>query len=372
MSRSYPSRASPTPLVRRPLAAVALMVPLSPPWRRCPLPPQCACADSPAPAEGHGMVVAVSPPGADVGRDILQAGRQRRRCGRGHRLRPGRHLSGGRQHRRRRLHGRLSPAARPSRSSSTTARRPPPRPPRPCSPRTTAGTATSRSACRAPSAAWPWPTSASASCPGRTWSLPAVKLAEEGFVIDDALAGSLNWRRRQLAAIIPSCAASTGQGRRHGRLGGRRSPGAEGPGQDAAAASPSDGPDAFYKGAIADLIVAEMKAGGGLITKEDLAGYQAKVRTPIHGTYRGYDVYGPPPPSSGGICLVEMLNILENFDLQQAGPLVAGDAAPDDRGDAPGLLRPRPLPGRSATSSRFPTQPDDQGIRPQAGRRASI
>jgi gamma-glutamyltranspeptidase/glutathione hydrolase len=58
-----------------------------------------------------------------------------------------------------------------------------------------------------------------------------------------------------------------------------------------------------------------MKAGGGLITKEDLARYQAKLRVPIHGTYRGYDVYGPPPPSSGGTCLVEMLNILENFQL---------------------------------------------------------
>src|SRR5207249_3087142 len=59
-----------------------------------------------------------------------------------------------------------------------------------------------------------------------------------------------------------------------------------------------DGPDAFYKGAIADKIAAEMKAGGGLITKEDLAGYRAVARKPIHGTYRGYDVYAPPPPSS--------------------------------------------------------------------------
>src|SRR5262249_10518243 len=55
------------------------------------------------------------------------------------------------------------------------------------------------------------------------------------------------------------------------------------------------------------------------ITKEDLAHYQAKARQPVHGTYRGYDVYGPPPPSSGGICLVEMLNILESFDLRKLG-----------------------------------------------------
>ncbi len=62
-----------------------------------------------------------------------------------------------------------------------------------------------------------------------------------------------------------------------------------------------------------------MKEGGGLITPADLAGYTAKLREPIHGTYRGYDVYGPPPPSSGGICLVEMLNVLENFDLKKHG-----------------------------------------------------
>jgi gamma-glutamyltranspeptidase/glutathione hydrolase len=79
------------------------------------------------------------------------------------------------------------------------------------------------------------------------------------------------------------------------------------------------GADAFYKGAVADQIVAEMKRGDGLITADDLAKYQAKERKPIHGTYRGYDVYGPPPPSSGGICLIEMLNTLENFDLRKQG-----------------------------------------------------
>lgn len=77
------------------------------------------------------------------------------------------------------------------------------------------------------------------------------------------------------------------------------------------------GADAFYKGPIADQIVAEMKAGGGLIAKDDLANYRANQREPIRGTYRGFDVYAPPPPSGGGICLVEMLNVLENFDLKK-------------------------------------------------------
>jgi gamma-glutamyltranspeptidase/glutathione hydrolase len=62
-----------------------------------------------------------------------------------------------------------------------------------------------------------------------------------------------------------------------------------------------------------------MKAGGGLITKADLAAYKANERKPIHATFRGFDVYGPPPPSSGGIALTEMLNILENFDLKKNG-----------------------------------------------------
>jgi gamma-glutamyltranspeptidase/glutathione hydrolase len=80
-----------------------------------------------------------------------------------------------------------------------------------------------------------------------------------------------------------------------------------------------DGPEAFYRGPIARQIVAEMQSGGGLITLDDLARYEARVRDAIHGTFRGYDVYGPPPPSSGGICLVETLNVLEKFDLKGMG-----------------------------------------------------
>src|SRR5437899_2974676 len=64
-----------------------------------------------------------------------------------------------------------------------------------------------------------------------------------------------------------------------------------------------NGPDAFYTGELADLLEKEMKAGGGLITRDDLAKYQAKERKPVRMTYRGYDVYAPPPPSSGGIGL---------------------------------------------------------------------
>jgi gamma-glutamyltranspeptidase/glutathione hydrolase len=85
------------------------------------------------------------------------------------------------------------------------------------------------------------------------------------------------------------------------------------------------GPDVFYEGAIADEIVGEMKRGGGLIASEDLAGYEAVEREPLAFRYRGrYDVYVPPPPSSGGVCLLEELGMLETFDLGAWGRWSAG------------------------------------------------
>ncbi|HWP36787.1 MAG TPA: gamma-glutamyltransferase [Gemmatimonadales bacterium] len=79
------------------------------------------------------------------------------------------------------------------------------------------------------------------------------------------------------------------------------------------------GHDGFYTGETARLIAAHMRKYGGLITEEDLAQYQAVEQPPIHGTYRGYDVYSMSPPSSGGVALVQMLNILEGYDLKQIG-----------------------------------------------------
>src|SRR5438552_1946429 len=78
------------------------------------------------------------------------------------------------------------------------------------------------------------------------------------------------------------------------------------------------GPDVFYRGQIADLIVAEMQRGGGLITKDDLRRYQAKWRKPVQLTYRGYNIYSMPPPSSGGVTMGEILNILEGYDTLPA------------------------------------------------------
>jgi gamma-glutamyltranspeptidase/glutathione hydrolase len=78
-------------------------------------------------------------------------------------------------------------------------------------------------------------------------------------------------------------------------------------------------PDDFYHGAMARELAAAVAEGGGLITVDDLAKYEVKEREPIRGTYRGYDIISAPPPSSGGIALVEILNILEGFDLAKLG-----------------------------------------------------
>ena len=77
-------------------------------------------------------------------------------------------------------------------------------------------------------------------------------------------------------------------------------------------------PEEFYRGALATQIAKAIQQGGGLITAADLADYKAVERTPLHGTYRGYDIYSAPPPSSGGVALLETLNILEGFDLHAA------------------------------------------------------
>ncbi len=79
------------------------------------------------------------------------------------------------------------------------------------------------------------------------------------------------------------------------------------------------GPDAFYRGDIARKIATDMAAKNGLITIEDLKNYRAMVREPVHGSYRGYDIYSMPPPSSGGVHLIQLLNILEDYPIAFLG-----------------------------------------------------
>jgi gamma-glutamyltranspeptidase/glutathione hydrolase len=80
-----------------------------------------------------------------------------------------------------------------------------------------------------------------------------------------------------------------------------------------------NGPREFYEGMTARLIAEDMKRHNGLITLEDLRGYVAKERVPVRSTYRGCEIITMPPPSSGGVVLIEMLNILEGYDMRKMG-----------------------------------------------------
>lgn len=145
---------------------------------------------------------------------------------------------------------------------------------------------------------------------------PAAKLAAEGFTVNEKLAPGLN-------KTVAESKAYPELVRVYGKDGGKGEwkAGDKLVQPDLAktlSLIAEQGPDAFYKGAIADQIVAEMKAGGGFITHADLAAYIPVARQPQRGTFRGYEIYTNPPPASA-LCLVEMLNILENFDLKKQG-----------------------------------------------------
>ena len=156
--------------------------------------------------------------------------------------------------------------------------------------------------------------------------MPAVTLAEQGFAMSSGLARGLNSQLAPAAGgrggamtKFPASVAAYGKpGGGQWAAGDRLVLGDLGKTLRAIA---TDGADVFYKGWIADRIADDMKANGGLITKADLAAYQAQTRTPVRGTYRGYEIVAMPPPSSGGVALIEMLNILEPLDLKAKGLL---------------------------------------------------
>jgi gamma-glutamyltranspeptidase/glutathione hydrolase len=151
--------------------------------------------------------------------------------------------------------------------------------------------------------------------------MPAVNLAEQGFILSDALAQSLNSELSGAMSRFPASVAAYAK-----PAGGAWARGDRLVLTDLGRTLRSiatEGADAFYKGWIADRIAEDMAANGGLITKADLARYEAKVRRPIRGTYRGYEIVSMPPPSSGGVALIEMLNILEPLHLKSKGLLTA-------------------------------------------------
>jgi len=145
---------------------------------------------------------------------------------------------------------------------------------------------------------------------------PAIQLAEKGFPVYEDLQKSLIAIKERMQASPASMAIFYKPGGVPYELG-------EILVQKDLAKSlrliAQDGSKAFYKGAIASAIVADMEANGGLITKEDLAAYKPVRREPIRGTYRGYEIYSMPLPSSGGVHLVQMLNLLEGFSIGELG-----------------------------------------------------
>ena len=154
--------------------------------------------------------------------------------------------------------------------------------------------------------------------PWRQVVMPALTLAEQGFPLSNGLAQSLN--REVGRGMVPYASSIAAYGKPGG---GQWKAGDTLVLRDLGRtlrAIATEGPDVFYTGWIADSIAASMRDGHGIITKQDLAQYEAKERAPVRGTYRGFEIIAMPPPSSGGVAMVEMLNILEPFELAKLGP----------------------------------------------------
>ena len=144
---------------------------------------------------------------------------------------------------------------------------------------------------------------------------PARRLAAEGFKLPYGLARSLRSNADKLGLYAESKRVYTNGGRFYEEGEVWRQP-------ELAltfARLQRFGPREFYEGRTARLISEDMRAHGGLITLQDMKNYVAKEREPLHSTYRGFEVVSMPPPSSGGAVLIEILNILEGFDLAHMG-----------------------------------------------------
>ena len=145
---------------------------------------------------------------------------------------------------------------------------------------------------------------------------PAITLAEDGFVVPHDLSSVLSNYRNRLTANAATARAYYKRNKVPYEAGEIiKLP-------DLAWSLKElkkQGPAAFYKGKIAEKIVAEMERNGGLITYEDLANYKVKERVPVKGIYKGYEIVSMPPSSSGGVHLIQMLNMLEPFSLKEMG-----------------------------------------------------
>ena len=144
---------------------------------------------------------------------------------------------------------------------------------------------------------------------------PAMALARDGFVVSDGLARDL----KDVLAEMKPYPASIAQFSRKGTAYEAGDLLQQEELAETLERIAEQGPAGFYAGETARLIEKEMKAHGGLITQADLKAYQPKRRTPLSGSYRGYDILTMPPVSSGGTTLLQMLGVLEGYDLASAG-----------------------------------------------------
>jgi len=147
---------------------------------------------------------------------------------------------------------------------------------------------------------------------------PAIRLARDGFAISPYHVDMMAWKRPRLEGRFPETLRV-----QYPPAGVALEPGWRLVQTDLARTLEQiakHGPRAFYEGKIAGAIAARVQEGGGLLTLEDLSTYAPKIREPLRGSYRGHDIYSFPPPSSGGVALIEALNILEGIDLASYGP----------------------------------------------------
>jgi gamma-glutamyltranspeptidase/glutathione hydrolase len=141
--------------------------------------------------------------------------------------------------------------------------------------------------------------------PWRDLIAPAVTLAEEGWELD-------GWTARTFSTLSKNNAAVYFHGKAGERFVQKELAGT-------LRRIAELGRDGFYRGETARLVSEEMMRGGGLITEQDLAAYEPAVRTPVEGTYRGLRIVSMPPPSSGGVALLQLLGMLERFDPKAMG-----------------------------------------------------
>ncbi|WP_417567855.1 gamma-glutamyltransferase [Marinobacter sp.] len=145
---------------------------------------------------------------------------------------------------------------------------------------------------------------------------PAIKLAREGFIVPQRFTEGLEQARERLErwpATLSTFYKEDGSAWQPGERFYQPEL------ADTLQRIADDGVKGFYEGETAELIADEMARNGGLITLEDLKSYRPVVRTPVHGTYRGYDIFSMSPPSSGGTHIVQILNILEGFPIAEFG-----------------------------------------------------